>query len=216
MLNKKQSPIQVKEVSASGELAGYASVFGVKDQHGDIVVPGAFEQTIAAHKAAGTMPKLLYQHDTTEIIGEHRVLREDAKGLYFEALLYKDDPAIPQAAKAYSLVKRGQLDGVSIGFSLNEPEVYDKAQDAYLLTSINLWENSLVTFGSNHAARVESVKTSLEHGTMPLARDVERALREIGFSTSQSKKFMSGGYKLLDEDYALQSEIDRLLAMMRG
>ena len=215
MLNRMQAPIQVREVSSDGEIAGYASVFGVKDNHGDIVVPGAFERTIDEHKAAGTMPKLLYQHDTSEIIGEHTKLREDKTGLYFEATLYKDDPAIPLAAKAYSLAKRNQLDGVSIGFTLFENEVYDKEQDAYLLKSINLWENSLVTFGSNPDARLQSVKNMLEHGKVPTAREVERALREIGFSQRQSKKFMSGGYKLLDNEYELNSAMDRILSIAR-
>ncbi len=39
-------PLSLKSVSDSGEFEGYGSVFGVKDSHDDVVVPGAFTTTL--------------------------------------------------------------------------------------------------------------------------------------------------------------------------
>ncbi|GJH75797.1 hypothetical protein ECZC06_53910 [Escherichia coli] len=39
-------PLNLKSVSDSGEFEGYGSVFGVKDSHDDVVVPGAFTTTL--------------------------------------------------------------------------------------------------------------------------------------------------------------------------
>ena len=217
MMQKKQVPFQVKEISDSGEFAGYASVFDVEDSYGDVVVKGAFERTIAEHETAKSMPKLLLQHDSNQIIGEHILMREDEKGLYIEGKIYKDDIEIPEAGKAYKLIKRGQLSGISIGFSLYENgESYDQSRDVWLLTGIRLWENSLVTFAANPEARVESVKSHLRRGDMPPASQIERALRDIGLSTSQSKRFMATGYKSLNPESELSDSIESFLSKMKS
>ncbi|MGJ0580928.1 HK97 family phage prohead protease, partial [Xenorhabdus bovienii] len=39
-------PLKIKSVSDSGEFEGYGSVFGVKDSYDDIVLPGAFENSL--------------------------------------------------------------------------------------------------------------------------------------------------------------------------
>lgn len=213
MLHRKHQGIEIKEVSASGELAGYASVFGVRDSHGDIVERGAFERTIQEHKDNGTMPKFLLQHDTSEIIGEHLTLREDSYGLYFEARLYKDEPAIPEAARAYALAKNKQLNGVSIGFTLyDDGEYFDLERNAWILTDINLWENSLVTFASNPEAQIETIKSHLRRGDAPPASQVEKALKSLGLSNSQAKRFMAEGYKTMDSDFEFKNSVDELLA----
>ncbi|WP_299076377.1 HK97 family phage prohead protease [uncultured Paraglaciecola sp.] len=219
MIQKRQTAFEVKEIGDAGEFSGYASVFGVVDSYGDVVVKGAFERTIAEHKAAKTMPKLLLQHNSAEIVGEHTVLKEDDKGLYIEGVIYKDDKSIPEAAKAYSLIKRKQLSGISIGFSIYENGIRKNDTEGdgdYLLTDLNLWENSFVTFAANPDAKVESVKSALLSGDTPKASHVERALREIGFSTSQSKKFMSGGYKMLDEEQGMISELEGIIARIKS
>lgn len=217
MMIKRQVPFKVKEITESGEFSAYASVFDVTDSHGDVVVKGAFERSIAEHEAAGTKPKFLLQHDTANIIGRHTLMREDDVGLYIEGEFFKDEPAIPDAAKAYALAKLGELQGVSIGFSLYENgESYDQERGVWLLTGINLWENSLVTFASNPDAKVESVKSTIRRGETPAARHMEKALRGLGLSTSQAKKFMSGGYKMLDEEQGLIAEIENITARLRG
>ena len=45
-------PFEVKTVEEDGTFTGYGSVFGVKDSYDEIVAPGAFAESLAAHKAA--------------------------------------------------------------------------------------------------------------------------------------------------------------------
>lgn len=220
-MHRKHIPLNVKEVSAEGEFSGYASVFGVVDSYGDIIVEGAFARSLEEHTTAGTTPKLLWQHDARLPIGEHKVLREDAKGLYIEGLLYHDEPAIPEASRAHALLRLGQVDGISIGFSFYSDSPgyeYDSTHDARMIREVQLWENSLVTFPANPDARVDAVRAALARGESPTPSTMERALRDIGLSIAQAKKFMALGYSSIrsgrDEEGA--SEIGSLATLIRS
>ncbi len=68
-----------------GEFEGYASVFGVADEVGDAVMPGAFRRSLRA-KGAGNI-KLLYQHEAREPIGVWRDIYEDSVGLHVRGRL---------------------------------------------------------------------------------------------------------------------------------
>ena len=43
-----------------GQITGYGSVFGVVDDYGDIVAPGAFTKSLSDWKAKGKLPKMLW------------------------------------------------------------------------------------------------------------------------------------------------------------
>jgi len=200
-------PLTLKSVSDSGEFDGYGSVFGVKDSYADIVMPGAFQKSLAAWQEKGRLPALLWQHNMAEPIGLYSEMREDATGLYVKGrLLIEDDPL---AKRAHAHMKAGSLSGLSIGYLLNDYE-YDKDKSAFLLKEIDLWEVSLVTFPANDEARIADVKSLLARGETPPPSKVERALREVGFSGSQAKAFMAKGYSAISPreagaDEALQS-----------
>lgn len=200
-------PLTLKSVSDTGEFDGYGSVFGVKDSYADIVMPGAFQKSLAAWQEKGRLPALLWQHNMAEPIGLYTEMREDATGLYVRGrLLIEDDPL---AKRAHAHMKAGSLSGLSIGYLLNDYE-YDKDKSAFLLKEIDLWEVSLVTFPANDEARIADVKSLLERGETPPPSKVERALREVGFSGSQAKAFMAKGYSAISPreagaDEALQS-----------
>ena len=69
-----------------GNIAGYASVFNVVDQHNDLIKPGAFKQL--NHQQI----KLLWQHKPEEPIGVIEEIYQDQHGLYFKAKLLLDLP----------------------------------------------------------------------------------------------------------------------------
>jgi uncharacterized protein len=47
-------PAELKlAATGAGVITGYGSVFHTQDTHGDVVLPGAFMQSLAARKAAG-------------------------------------------------------------------------------------------------------------------------------------------------------------------
>lgn len=196
MKTKKRLDVELslKSVSDSGEFEGYGSVFGVKDSYSDIVLPGAFQKSLASWKEKGQFPAMLWQHMISEPIGIYTEMREDDIGLYVKGRLLID--ADPLAKRAHAHMKAGSLKGLSIGYVLND-WVWNRTKEAYELKEIDLWEVSVVTFASNEEAMVTEVKSMLDRGEIPPPSKVEKALREVGFSASQAKGLMAKGYSAI-------------------
>ena len=68
-------------------------------------------------------------------------------------------------------------------------------------------EISLVTFPANPNARISRVKMLLDAGQVPTRREVEAALKDMGFTCRDAKAFIAEGYRALDPDYAEELEI---------
>lgn len=166
MLEKKrlQFNLEVKTIDKDGRFSGYASVFNVVDNHNDIIVRGAFQNTI---KDRGKSIKLLWQHKQDEPIGVFEQMFEDEMGLYVQGRLLLD---VARAREAYALLKQGAISGLSIGYSPVQYKI-DAGNGTRILSAIELWEISLVTFPANAAASVTVVKQAFkneefDHGTI--------------------------------------------------
>lgn len=147
--------MQVKALSGDGVFSGYASIFGELDQQNDIVAAGAFQRSLAQWKQKGREPALLWMHDPTQPIGVWVSLHEDQNGLAVEGRLAL---GTQKGAEAYELLKLGALTGLSIGYRVVKSRA-DKVRKATVLTDLDLFEISLVTFPANEKARVEDVKS---------------------------------------------------------
>ena len=175
---------EIKAVNADGTVEGYGSVFGVRDNYDDVIAKGAFIQSLKDHKAAGTMPAMLWQHDADKPIGIWTEMVEDEKGLRIKGQLAMETV---KGKEAHALLKMGALNGLSIGF-MSKEWAYDRETEVRTLTAIDLWEVSLVTFPANEKARVTNVKSADEMAT---PKDAEKALRDAGFSKSDATAFVS-------------------------
>jgi hypothetical protein len=185
-------PFEIKAVSDEGTFSGYGSVFGVEDWYSDVVMPGAFQRSLAEHRANGTKPLLLWQHDSRAPIGVYSTVEEDRKGLYVEGQLALD---VQQGREAYSLLRMGALSGLSIGYVTRRYEV-DKESDVRKLLDVDLWEISPVSFPANDKARVEAVK-----GLFDSPKVFERQLRDaLGLTREQAKRLLAGGWSALLRD----------------
>ncbi|MAD75155.1 MAG: HK97 family phage prohead protease [Rheinheimera sp.] len=203
-------PLTIKAVSETGEFEGYGSVFGVKDTYGDIVTPGAFAESLKVWGSKKRLPAMLWQHRMDEPIGIFTDMYEDETGLFVKGrLLVEDDP---MARRAHAHMKAGSISGMSIGYILKDWE-YDKTKEAYILKHIELWEVSLVTFPANDEARVAEVKSALSSGDVPAPSLVERCLRDAGFSRTQAKTIVGGGYKAL-RDAGDTNKLDSLNSLL--
>lgn len=178
--------LQVKAVGDDGTIEGYGSVFGVLDQYSDVIAAGAFAASLAAHRAAGTMPAMLWQHDSTQPIGIWMEMTEDAVGLRVRGRLALDTM---RGKEAYALLKMAALNGLSIGF-VSKAWNYDQATDVRTLTEVDLWELSLVTFPANEQARITGIKAADVVG-LATVREAEKALRDAGFSADAAKAFLA-------------------------
>ncbi|MEE2859392.1 MAG: HK97 family phage prohead protease [Pseudomonadota bacterium] len=130
-------------------IEGYASLFGLTDQGGDAVMPGAFAASLARLAAKRDKVRMLWQHDPTRPIGVWDEIREDDQGLWVKGRLL---PEVAQAREAAALIQAGAIDGLSIGYRTIRAERDQKGRR--VLAEVELWEVSLVTFPMLPEAKV--------------------------------------------------------------
>lgn len=136
-----------------GVFSGYASVFGVVDSYGDVVVAGAFKKTL---KDTNPVP-MLWNHSVDQPIGLIH-LTEEERGLKAEGHLNLD---VARAQEIRSLMKQGAIKGLSIGYQTVR-EAFDKTANTRLLKEVKLWEVSPVVFPANTSATITDVKSAEE------------------------------------------------------
>lgn len=176
------------ELKASGDTGvfeGYGSIFNMTDRGSDIVAAGAFAETLAAAKAAGRLPAMLWQHNQREPIGVYTEMEEDSVGLKVKGRLALKTA---RGAEAYELMKMGALSGLSIGYRVRD-DSWDRVTGVRTIKKADLVELSLVTFPMNDASRVSAVKTIEELDSLS---EFERHLRDVGgFSKSEATAMVS-------------------------
>jgi len=151
-------------VESDGAIKGYASLFGVADQGGDVVQKGAYAASLARLRAQGGGVKMLWQHDAAQPIGLWQDVHEDARGLFVKGRILGD---VQKGAEAMALIGAGAIDGLSIGYRTLRAEKNAKGQR--LLHELELWEVSLVTFPMLQEARIKA-------GASPVTDDLAREL----------------------------------------
>jgi hypothetical protein len=210
-LKTKTTELSLKEATLNddGSFSGYASIWGEVDSYDEAVSRGAFKASLAAWKAKGKLPSMLWQHDQRKPIGVWTSMAEDAKGLRVEGQLALDTE---QGKEAYALLKMGALDGLSIGYVATEWQV-DKKTGVTTLDVIDLWEVSLVTFPAGPSARVDGVKSALKGGKLPTLSEFEDHLREVGFSNTEAKAVAGKGLSHLLRQREAESQGGRELKL---
>lgn len=196
MMHKASPVLAIKAMDdETGEFSGYGSTFGGEpDAYGDIVMKGAFEASLAAHKAKSTMPKMFWQHNSGEVIGRWLEAKEDDHGLLMKGRLNMD---VQRGREAYALLKAGDIDGLSIGYGIVDYEA-DKKNAIWYLKELDLFEVSVVSIGANENATVSSIKAAraahelierLKAGDRLTEREFEDLLKgSLGFSNSQAER----------------------------
>ncbi len=78
------------KVKDGHRIEGYASLFGRRDQGGDVVETGAYAASLGRLSARGGTVKMLWQHDPAQPIGVWDEVREDEKGLWVRGRILTD------------------------------------------------------------------------------------------------------------------------------
>lgn len=150
----KSVGFELEDLKSRGDdgwsFTGYASTFGNVDEGGDVVLRGAFANSLARR-----VPKLLWQHDMSEPIGKVLGLTEDDRGLHGEFKLSRTT----RGQDAYQLLKDGAIDSMSIGYIPDDQE-FDDEHHVRKLKSVDLLEISLVSIPMNEEARITAVKAA--------------------------------------------------------
>lgn len=221
-LEYRAFPLQVQQVTDDGVVEGYASTFD-RDVMGDVIMPGAFKQTLRSWKARkGLNIPILWQHDSAEPIGGQAPDEaiEDAKGLQVRGRLVL---SVERAREARDLARAGVLGGLSIGFTIpNGKQSWDEDEQVRRIHEVKLWEYSLVTWPANEGARISSVKAMDEvraelHGLVSELREVTALLKtrepqistraSDGAATERADPVDTSLLALADE---LRAEVERL------
>lgn len=163
MFETKRALLSDRKFTESGmQFSGYASVFNVRDGSSDVVLPGAFSNSIQKLRSEGRSLPMLLEHGLSPLVHDRLPIgvwvdfREDEKGLHVTGRLAPTD----RGREVYSLLSMDPpaLDGLSIGF-YPVKWTSGKGADAprRILEEVELAEISLVTFPANSKARVMSL-----------------------------------------------------------
>lgn len=177
-------PLEVKSLE-SGQFEGYGSTFGNTDLGGDVVMKGAFKESLERWRKESDWPQMFWMHRPDQIPGVWLDMHEDAKGLRVKGELLPT--SIGNDVKI--LMGRRAVKALSIGFSLDSQDDYEFRDGVRLLHRINLWETSPVSMPMNPKAKISAVKSMLHARGVSLTefkRELEHWFREKGLSKSQS------------------------------
>jgi HK97 family phage prohead protease len=155
-------PIQAKAVTDtdSGEITGYAAVYGNVDLQDDMFERGAFAKSAEDWSRAtkSRLPLLDWHGDSIDrIIGSVKQLKSTVEGLWFRAGFTKDE----RGQRARQLARDGHLSGVSVGWlPVGQPRfktVDGKA--VQVIGEARVHEISLTPIPANPLAQLASVKS---------------------------------------------------------
>lgn len=174
---------------AEGEFSGIAATHET-DRHGTRFAPGAFAASLAAWRARGALPPLLWSHDTAEPIGVLVAAQETETGLEVRGRLAL---GTANGRRAHELLKTGSgALGLSVGF---RPITTDDSGTVPIFHEVDLVEVSLVAVPSQAGAVVTQVRAADRFATR---REFEHAARNaLGLTASEAKRLAAAGWAAL-------------------
>ena len=202
---------------AEGEFTGYASVFGNKDSYGDVVLQGAFANTLAEWERKGVPIPLLWGHNTADPdfnLGEIVSAEEDDHGLKVHGRL---DMESPKSAQTYRLLKSGRVNQMSFAYGVVDgayiqPEGEGKTwRDAYYeLRELELYEVSIVPFGANQETEILAVKSVVGSLAAKAGRTLSTKNEDaIRGALSQAEEIVSALKSVLPNDDSADEDQDK-------
>lgn len=189
----------------AGYFSGYGSVYGILDSHKDVIEKGAFDASIAAHKAKGTMPGLYAEHSVYQggdplPVGVYTEIKSDDHGLYVAGKISNLDT--DHGKRIHGLMKDGALKGLSIAYSVPAGGARmgkKQGEPRRTLSAVDLFSVDLVSRPSNSAAQISEIKSQFAHlkaaaAGEEFAADVTLAIDHLAMAIMMQDKNMSGDY----------------------
>lgn len=196
----KLSEFKAVEGAGNGGFEGYGSVFGVRDDGGDIVLKGAFANKLDDFKTRGFIG---LSHDWNGLpIGYVKEAREDDYGLFIQTEYHSHQMAQEARTVAQERIEAGKGVYLSIGYSV-EPGGAAPSNDGMsrLLSQLKLYEVSQVNVPMLDVAEFTGVK-AIDQGTrvLNLVKDYADRMHAIGeLRTKEGRVLSSANRKLLDD-----------------
>lgn len=186
---RKVLPLKEAAVSDTGELTGYANVFGIVDDGGDRVRKGAFKGVIPQFLKEGFVS---WAHDWATPVALPLEAVEDDHGVKIRARFHSTPRAQEARAITQERLAAGLSMGLSIGYEVGDAKRVDGIRE---INSFKRWfETGLVLVPMNRPSLVTAAKGSLGSG-QPYATRLALALaraesidRELKWLASHSRE----------------------------
>lgn len=187
----KSFAIDTKELFLNPEsrtISGYAAIFGNIDKAKDMLVKGCFAKSIQERGPESTANDkiiMLWMHDMNEPIGRITMLKEDDKGLYFEAIIDE----IELGDRAIKQLESGTLNQFSIGYKyVWERCEWDNERECFVVKEVILYELSVVSIGCNGDTEYLGLKSEedYENYYKSLIAELDTVCKNMNFSKRQN------------------------------
>lgn len=186
-----ETQFNTREDSEGLFIEGYFAVFNSNYDIGpgmsESIAPGAFSE------ALGGDIRALTNHDSTLVLGRNKAntleLKEDSHGLWGRVKINPNDSS---AMDTYERVKRGDVDGCSIGFDIEseKTEFLDNGDVHWTIEKVMpLYEVSCCTFPAYKQTNISAREKQ---------RD-ELKKRELEAWKAKTKERLKNGIKSIDE-----------------
>lgn len=199
----KSCPARIKAAGEqdglpAGQFEAIVSVFGNKDSYGDVVMPGAFKDTLAEWAESGDPIPVYYSHrmdDPDFNIGHVLEAKETDEGLWVRAQLDVEDP-VPgsKATQVHRLLKGRRVTQFSFAYDVREggwatrKDAAGNDEEFYELRNLKVYEVGPTPIGANQETELLAVKSAMnglerevKAGRVLSAKN-ETALREARYS----------------------------------
>ena len=192
--------LELREEGDDMTLTGYAALFNSRSENlggfTEVIAPGAFSRSLKSRNDV----KLLWNHDTSAVLGSTRAgtltLVEDDKGLRVEASL----PNTTHGRDARELIKRGDVNGFSFGFSIpgKGGDTWNAEGTERTLKSVRLHEVSLTPFPAYTATNGTASVRGLDKVATRAEVDAD-ALADALLKVEQGEEITSDDRNLLNK-----------------
>ena len=172
----KSCPVKVKAAGEAegleeGQFEAIVSVFGNRDSYGDIVMPGAFKESLAEWEASGNPIPVYYSHrmdDPDFNIGHVLEAKEIDEGLWVKAQIDME-PGAGKSAQVYRLLKGRRLTQFSFAYDVLEggwakrQKEDGSDEEYYELRKLKVYEVGPTPIGANQETELLAVKAAAQH-----------------------------------------------------
>jgi HK97 family phage prohead protease len=162
----KSAPALLKAVDEeNGTFEAIVSVFGNKDSYGDVIIPGAFAETLAEWAASGDPIPIYWSHQMSDPdfnIGHVLEAKEIDKGLWVKGQLDLVD-ALPgsKAPQVHRLMKGRRVKQFSFAYDIVEAGFVETEDDHwYELRKLKIHEVGPTPIGANQDTELLTVKAA--------------------------------------------------------
>jgi HK97 family phage prohead protease len=153
----------IEDGADEGVFEAIVSVFGNVDSYGDMVMPGAFSDSLAEWGEKGDPIPVLWSHnsyDPASHIGYVEKAEERDEGLWIRGRLdIHADPAESKARQVWRLLKGRRVTQFSFAYDiLDAAEVRDEGRKVYELRKLKLYEVGPTLVGVNQDTELLDTK----------------------------------------------------------